>query len=248
MHSDTTLLIHMGGLGDMCLSESTFLSLSERFKNNISALGSPRFFKLFSEYFQTIYSIESAKWLYLFSDYPSENSWKRIIFIGKDRHRELRRKWQSISNDELIFIDSFPDEAFDAVSSELGVKSSEAEGSQLIGKTHVEEYQLTQLGKYGIEAKKKGITSRPRNRVILYPEIGVTKSKWPPENFVELFNVLRQRGINPHILESFGLSLPIADKIIIEEDHIKIEGWRRENAGGGTGGVYGNFRGYSLSR
>ncbi len=38
------------------------------------------------------------------------------------------------------------------------------------------------------------------------------------------------------------------DKIIIEEDHIKIEGWRRENAGGGTGGVYGNFRGYSLSR
>ena len=38
------------------------------------------------------------------------------------------------------------------------------------------------------------------------------------------------------------------DKIIIEENKVKFEGWRRETSGNGTGGVYGNFRGYSLSR
>lgn len=214
----------MGGLGDMCLSESTFLSLSEHFQKDISALGSPRFFKLFSEYFQTIHSIESAKWLYLFSDYPSEHRWKRIAFIGKDRKGELRTKWQKLSDNEMIFIDMYPDSAFDAVSSELGAKSSETEGSQLriqnsklIITTHVEDYQLEQLSKYGIEAKKKGIAYRPRNRVILYPETGVTKSKWPHGNFVELYNTLRHRGIQVQVLESFGLSLPVADKITFED-------------------------------
>ena len=125
MKYDTVLLIHMGGLGDMCLSESTFLSLSKHFQKNISALGYPRFFKFFQGYFQTIYSIESAKWLYLFSDYPSETTWKRIVFIGKDRNGELRRRWQAISEEELIFIDMYPDNAFSVVSEELRVRSSE---------------------------------------------------------------------------------------------------------------------------
>ena len=99
----------------MCLSESTFLSLSKHFQKNISALGYPRFFKFFQGYFQTIYSIESAKWLYLFSDYPSETTWKRIVFIGKDRNGELRRRWQVISEEELIFIDMYPGSMNDLV-------------------------------------------------------------------------------------------------------------------------------------
>jgi ADP-heptose:LPS heptosyltransferase len=224
MHWNTTLLIHMGGLGDMCLSESTFLSLSQHFQQEISALGSPRFFKLFSGYFSTIYSIESAKWLYLFSDYPSENRWKRIVFIGKDRRGELRTRWQKLSDERLIFIDMYPHSAFGAVSSEFGVKSSETESSQLriqnsklIITTHVEDYQLEQLSKYGIETRKKVVANRPRNRVILYPEIGVTKSKWPHENFVELYNTLWQHGIEVQILESFGLNLPVANKVNIED-------------------------------
>ena len=224
MKYDIVLLIHMGGLGDMCLSESTFLSLSQHFQKNISALGYPRFFKFFQEYFKTIYSIESAKWLYLFSDYPPETTWKRIIFIGKDRNGELRRRWQTMSEEELIFIDMYPDNAFGTVSEEFGVESSELEISQL--KTqhsklktalHIEDYQLMQLDKYGIKQVKREIASRPRNRVILYPEVGVTKSKWGHENFVELFHSLKKRGIEAYILESLGLNLAIQDKISIED-------------------------------
>ena len=262
MHHDDVLLIHMGGLGDMCLSESTFLSLSKHFQKNISALGYPRFFKFFQGYFQTIYSIESAKWLHLFSDYPSETTWKRIVFIGKDRNGELRRRWQATSEEELIFIDMYPDNAFSAVSEELRVRSSEpgdeekmgaeklrsskVEGSQLetqhSGKIsryapsilrgsdatedgcampyaplHIEDYQLIQLEHYGIRPIKKDITSRPRNRVILYPEIGVTKSKWHHENFIEIYHSFKKRGIEAYILESLGLDLAIQDKISIED-------------------------------
>lgn len=38
------------------------------------------------------------------------------------------------------------------------------------------------------------------------------------------------------------------DKVIIEEKKIKIEGWRRETIHGGSGGAYGSFRSYVLSR
>lgn len=217
MNSDTTLLIHMGGLGDMCLSESTFLSLSEHFQKDISALGSPRFFKLFCQYFQTIHSIESAKWLYLFSDYPSEHRWKRIAFIGIDRKVELRTRWQKLSDNELIFIDMYPDSAFGAVSSETEISQLRIQNSKFKITPHIEDYQLEQLSKYGIEARKKGVTNRPRNRVILYPEVSITKSKWPHENFVELYRTLRHRGIQVQVLESFGLSLPVADKITFED-------------------------------
>jgi ADP-heptose:LPS heptosyltransferase len=217
MKYDTVLLIHMGGLGDMCLSESTFLSLSEHFQKNISALGYPRFFKFFQGYFQTIYSIESAKWLYLFSDYPSETTWKRIVFIGKDRNGELRRRWQVISEEELIFIDMYPDNTFSVVSEELRVRSSETEDNQFKINSHIEDYQLIQLERYGIRPLKKEITTRPRNRVILYPEIGVTKSKWHHENFIEIYHSLKKRGIEAYILESLGLDLPIQDKISIED-------------------------------
>lgn len=38
------------------------------------------------------------------------------------------------------------------------------------------------------------------------------------------------------------------DKIIIDKKKVKIEGWRREDAGGTTGGTYGTFRSYVLTR
>ena len=82
---------------------------------------------------------------------------------------------------------------------------------------HIEDYQLIQLEHYGIRPIKKDITSRPRNRVILYPEIGVTKSKWHHENFIEIYHSLKKRGIEAYILESLGLDLAIPDKISIED-------------------------------
>ena len=81
----------------------------------------------------------------------------------------------------------------------------------------IEDYQLIQLEHYGIRPIKKEITSRPRNRVILYPEIGVTKSKWHHENFIEIYHSLKKRGIEAYILESLGLDLAIQDKISIED-------------------------------
>jgi hypothetical protein len=248
MKYDDVLLIHMGGLGDMCLSESTFISLSQHFQKNISALGYSRFFIFFQEYFKTIYSIESAKWLYLFSDYPSEHTWKRIVFVGKDKNGELRKRWQSISEKELIFVDMYPDSAFGAVSSESGVHSSEIESYQIkthylklntastqcpllsapssspsalcpqpSSPIHVEDYQLVQLEQYGIKTLKKEIEPRPRNRVILYPEVSITKSKWHHENFIELYHALKQQGIETYIFESLGLDLPIEEKIVIKD-------------------------------
>ena len=241
MRHDTVLLIHMGGLGDMCLSESTFLSLSKHFQKNISALGYPRFFKFFQGYFQTIYSIESAKWLYLFSDYPSETTWKRIVFIGKDRNSELRRRWQAISEEELIFIDMYPGSMNDLVMDDRpthsGTKTMDDHSSRItrdsLGRfenaslvsrpssvaaaIHIEDYQLIQLEHYSIRPVKKEITTRPRNRVILYPEIGVTKSKWHHENFIEIYHSLKKRGVEAYILESLGLDLAIQDKISIED-------------------------------
>lgn len=212
----------MGGLGDMCLSESTFLSLSQHFQKNISALGYPRFLKLFQGYFQTTYSIESAKWLYLFSDYPSETTWKRIIFIGKDRNGTLRARWQAISEEELIFIDMYPDSAFSAVSSKFGV------GSREPAPAHIEDYQLKQLEQYSIKPVKKEIPSRPRNRVILYPEIGVTKSKWHHDNFIELYHALKMHGIEVYIFESLGLSLAVEAKVSIE-DLTEVQTFFRSN-------------------
>jgi len=234
MKYDDVLLIHMGGLGDMCLSESTFLSLSEHFQKNISALGYSRFFTFFQGYFKTINSIESAKWLYLFSDYPSEHTWKRIVFIGKDKNHELRRRWQTLSREEMIFVDMYPDSAFCAVSSEFGVGSSETEGYQLkthcsklntastqcpqpSAPIHVENYQLAQLEQYDIKPLKKAITTLPLNRVILYPEESITKSKWRQENFVELYHFLKERGVEVYILESLGLDLPVSDKLAIQD-------------------------------
>jgi len=224
MNHDDVLLIHMGGLGDMCLSESIFLSLSHHFQKNVSALGYPRFLRFFHRYFQAIHSIESAKWLYLFADYPSETAWKRIAFIGKDRNNVLRKKWQAISNEELIFIDMYPDGTFDAIGPGTGARSPEKNGGQFkINNSkfkiafHVEEYQLMQLERYGIEAMKSEITPRPGRRVILYPEVGVTKSKWHYQHFVDLYHTLKEHGIEAYVFESLGLNLSVPDTVSIED-------------------------------
>ena len=241
MKYDDVLLIHMGGLGDMCLSESTFCSLSQHFKKNISALGYSRFFIFFQEYFKTINSIESAKWLYLFSDYPSEHTWKRIVFIGKDKNGDLRRRWQSLSEEELIFVDMYPGSMSGPLMDDrpaLGGTMTMDEHSPYImagslgrfknaslishpssvcSSIHVEDYQLAQLEQYGIKPLKKKIEPRPRNRVILYPEASITKSKWPHENFIELYHALKQQAVEVYIFESLGLNLPVSDKIVIED-------------------------------
>jgi|GEM_PF-246891 len=248
MKYDDALLIHMGGLGDTCLSESTFLSLSIHFQKNISALGYSRFLTLFQDNFKTINSIESAKWLYLFSDYPSEHTWKRILFIGKDRNGELRRRWQALSREEIIFVDMYPDNTFGTVSAEFGVGSSETEGYKLkthyaklntaftqcpqpsspysspsslcpppSAAIHIEDYQLAQLEQYSIKPLKKAITPRPQHRVILYPEVSITKSKWHHKNFVELYHSLKDHGVETYILESLGLDLAISDKLVMQD-------------------------------
>lgn len=217
MDHEDILLIHMGGLGDMCLSESTFLSLSHQFQKNISALGYLRFFNFFKEYFKTINNIESARWLYLFSDYTTEQTWKRIVFVGKDKNGVLRKRWKAVSRDEMIFVDMYPDNTYGPVDSEAGALTSKIENYQLKNVMHIESYQLTQLEQCGIKPLKKNIKALPRNRVILYPEASITKSKWHYENFIELYYTLKGHGVETHIFESFGLNLPIAEKIVIED-------------------------------
>lgn len=209
---DSILLIHMGGLGDMCLSESTFLSLSRHFGTNLSALGYSRFLQFFREYFQVIHSVESAKWLYLFSDRPSRERWRRIVFIGKDRQGHLRARWQEISDEELVIIDAFPDESFPGKG--LVLPSRPPLTARPV---HVEEYQLSQLKRFGITPVRKQITPRPRNRVILYPEVSVSKSKWHHDNFIELYNNLRSRGVETYILKSLGLTLPLDNALVMED-------------------------------
>jgi len=209
---ETVLLIHLGGLGDMCRSESTILSLSQHFGGKIHGLGYTRFLGLFREYFAAIHAIESARWLYLFSNHSSEVTWKRIIFIGKDRGGEMRKRWQSLSKDQLIFIEMYPDEAFS------DSQPSASDTRTRVGPVlHIEDYQLAQLETYHIGAIKKIITPRPRNRVLLYPEGGFAKSKWHPDNFVQLYRRLKKRNFNTNIFESFGLKLDIPEKLSIED-------------------------------
>jgi len=198
------LLIHLGGLGDICLSESTFLSISRHFRGAVVGLGTKRFFSLFKEYFGRIHGIESARWLYLFSSRPSDITWERIIFIGKDREGNLRKRWQRFSRTDLLFIDMYPDGAFEGP----------AEGQSL---PHVEDYQLAQLPRLGINALRKEVPLRPSSRVILYPEKGFKKEKWHHDNFVELYRSLKSKAVDVHIIQPFDLELGIQESLAISE-------------------------------
>lgn len=190
------LLIHMGGLGDVCLSESTFLSLNSNFYGDIHALGNLRFLTLFKGYFRDCHSIESARWLFLFAETKTlpQKRYKRVIFIGKDLEGRLRERFQRFSEEDLVFIDMYPDTT----------------------RLNVEDYQLMQLKQYGIIPMKKGIEKRESRRIILYPEKGFKKHKWPVENFLLLFERLKQYTNDIVVLQQHGLELNVENKVYFE--------------------------------
>lgn len=179
------LVIHLGGLGDVCLSESTFHSLRLHFGDRLQAVGYTRFLGLFAGHFQTVCSVEERRWLWLFSDGISPpEPWDHVVLVGKDTTGEMRRRLQPLTGGPLVFIDVYPD----------------AE------QVHVEEYQLRQLACQGITPLRKELHARGSGRVILYPERSYRKAKWPIERFLELHATLAGQDIPAEILEPHDLS------------------------------------------
>jgi ADP-heptose:LPS heptosyltransferase len=174
------LLIHLGGLGDVCLSESTFHSLHVHFEGNLHALGYKRFLALFDLYFAQVQSVEERKWLWLFSDLPCEKHWEQTVLVGKDKGGEMRRRLSAVSSEPPLFINLYPEEE----------------------RTHVEAYQLAQLQKLGVKPLRKETEEQSRDRIILYPEKGHMKRKWPYDYFIDLYRVLKSRGVNVVLLEA----------------------------------------------
>ena len=169
---DAGLFIHPGGLGDVCLSESTMLSLTSHFGAPFRAVGTKRVLDLFGDYFTVVESLDRRKWAYLFSDSLTGRSWPRVVFVGKDRSGLLRRRLRRLASD-VIFIDMYPDRPI----------------------ASVEEYQIAQLGTYGITPKKKRAPGENRKTgFILYPERPYRKSKWPVDRFLEVYRMLQERG------------------------------------------------------
>jgi len=107
-HHVGILLIHPGGLGDVCLSESTLLSLKHHFGKSMEAVGNKAVLDVFRDYFTGVDSIDRRTWTYLFSDSLTCRSWRRIIFIGKDRTGAFRERLFRLC-DELVFIDMYPE-------------------------------------------------------------------------------------------------------------------------------------------
>jgi len=189
-----TLLIHLGGLGDVCLSESLFLSLSAHVRTGLCALGYTRFLSLFSSYFSQVLSVDERRWLFLFSDQTSGLSWQRVIFVGKDRSGDFRARLAPLSRDPLLFVDMYP------------------EGESV----HVEEYQLRQLSAFGIKALRKGVPPKHMDRVILYPEESRGKRKWPYEHFLTLVGLLTTRGVPVTLLEAPDKDSPASGSLRFE--------------------------------
>jgi ADP-heptose:LPS heptosyltransferase len=212
LDNNEILLIHLGGLGDVCLSESLFLSFQKQFGDGLIGLGNKRFLDLFKEYFKRVNGVESRKWLYLFSEKLSGPRWRQIIFIGKDREGILRNRWQAHSKEKIIFVDMYPEDAF-------GVWAR-ACGSANLGNTskvHIEDYQLTQLTQCGIEPLRKVPVLKESSRVILYPEKGFEKEKWHHDNFVNLYLALKAKGLDVCVLESLGLTVNVDRKVFFED-------------------------------
>ncbi|MDR2017688.1 MAG: hypothetical protein LBQ00_02230 [Syntrophobacterales bacterium] len=220
------LLIHLGGLGDFCLSESTFLSITRHFRESVVGLGTRRFFNLFKNYFDRIHNIESARWLYLFSNRPTDILWEKIIFIGKDRAGTLRERWQRFSRTDLLFIDMYPEGAFGDLedclwmsNSSFPQKDDKAVVIQQFAAEHqwIEDYQLAQLTYSGITALRREILPKPSSRVVLYPEKRLKKGKWHYHNFTKLHQSLKSRGLETYIIQPFDLDLGIVESTTIEE-------------------------------
>jgi hypothetical protein len=184
-HEQEVLLIHMGALGDICVSESTFLSLHNMFGKKILALGSQRILLQFTEYFDCVKSIDAREWGYLFSGSMDSHRWPIIVLIGKDPHQLLRQRLPRFSG-KFIFIDMYPENE----------------------KMTAEEYQLAQLPFYGIEPIKQPVRVSCDHNIFLYPEQSYKKAKWPIYRFVRLNEILKIRGLDPLLLRQRGLELP----------------------------------------
>ena len=184
-HNSGVLVIHPGGLGDVCLSESTLLSLKQHFGATLEAVGTKHVLDVFRLYFTGVDSIDRKTWMYLFSDYPLYRTWQRIILIGKDRTGAFRERISRLC-DEPIFIDMYP------------------EGQPV----HVEDYQLEQLLQYGIAPVRKEVRAKTGKRVILYPERPYKKKKWPVDHFLEVHEKLTSLGIEAVLMRPPDLDLP----------------------------------------
>lgn len=208
LDNNEILIVHLGGLGDTCLSESLFFSFQKHFGKRLVGIGNKRFLNLFEEYFLRVEGVESRKWLYLFSDKLGAPRWQQIIFIGKDREGILRNRWQKYSEEKIIFIDMYPEKTF----------STEATlDPENIRKIHIEDYQLSQLALAGVEPFKKTIPSKKSSRIILYPEKGFEKEKWHFNNFLALYKSLVARDFDVTVLESLGLTLNVERKLFFVE-------------------------------
>jgi hypothetical protein len=183
--SDAGLLIHLGGLGDVCLSESTILSITRHFGGRLRAAGNKPVLDAFDEYFSAVDSMERRRWACLFSDALSGPRLHRVIFIGKDRSGLFRERIGRFA-DDVVFIDMYP------------------EGRS----AHVEDHQLAQLASYGIAPVRKVRDERPGRRVILYPEKPYRKRKWPVESFLDVHKYLKARDIEAEVMRQPGLNLP----------------------------------------
>jgi hypothetical protein len=179
------LLVHMGGLGDVCLSESTILSITRHLGGRLQAVGNRPVLEPFREYFTTIESIDGRKWASLFSDGLSGPRLPRVVFIGKDKSGALRRRIAGLAS-KTVFVDMYPE-------------------GQVV---HVEDYQLGQLAAYGIPPVRKAIKVKSGRRVVIYAERAYKKRKWPAESLLEVRERLHARGIETVLMAQPGLSLP----------------------------------------
>jgi len=192
--NNETLVIHPGGLGDVCLSESTFLSLRHRFGDNLRVVGNRRVLVPFSEYFARVDSIDARAWLPLFGGLDDPGRWETIVLVGKDRSGSFRERLQRFT-ENLIFIEMYPDRE----------------------QVHVEEYQLGQLPSWGIEPRRKDRKPNVGSRLILYPEDAYQKEKWPAARFLELSETLKEAGVRTVLARPRELGLPVFDTIMPDD-------------------------------
>lgn len=185
----------MGGLGDVCLSESLFASVSSHFKGKILALGVRNYLKMFQSQFEAVDDIGSLKYLFLFSDEEVDASFESVIFIGKDRDGLFRKRLRRLAKGDFIFIDMYPERE----------------------RVHVEEYQLRQLKEFGVEPKRKELTLRLSPHVVLYPERQKVKRKWEYENYIQLKERLETQGIKTIILGHERIEIFGENQIVIED-------------------------------
>ncbi|OPY01501.1 MAG: Glycosyltransferase family 9 (heptosyltransferase) [Syntrophorhabdus sp. PtaB.Bin184] len=207
---DEVLVVHLGGLGDVCLSESIFLSLRRHFGDRLVGLGNRRFLDIFRSYFARTHGVESRHWLYLFSEKLTGPRWGRIVFIGKDRNGSIRARWKAHSTGEPVFIEMYPDGAFDS----RPLNDGTAAAGEAV---HIEDYQLRQLSAVRIEPARKEIVPKGARRVILYPEEGLSKDKWPVENFVALRQMLGEAGVDVCLMRPPELSLSLKGSLFFQD-------------------------------